>query len=62
MSSEIRIVVDTATLKRLVVDDLSCKLNVTLDVCDVNIEVKASMNYRSEWEKGEFRATIVKHI
>ena len=29
---------------------------------DVNILVKASMNYKAEWEKGQFKATVDKIV
>lgn len=61
MATEIRILIDSNTLKRLIIDALSSKLNTILDIDDIKIEVKASMNYRSEWEKGEFHASIVKY-
>ena len=62
MSTKIVIEIDTEGLKRLVCDELSRKLNDEIDIDDVTIEVKASMNYKSEWEKGQFRAKISKFI
>ncbi|KKL93590.1 hypothetical protein LCGC14_1873140 [marine sediment metagenome] len=62
MSTKVTIDIDTDTLKRLICDELSRKLNDEIDVADVTIEVKASMNYKSEWEKGEFRARISKFV
>ena len=62
MSTKILIEIDSDGLKRLVCDELSRKLNDEIDIDDVTIEVKASMNYKSEWEKGQFRAKISKFI
>ena len=62
MSTKVVIEVDTNALKRLVCEELSHKLNISINTQDVTIEVKASMNYKSEWEKGEFRATISKFV
>ena len=62
MSTKVTIDIDTDTLKRLICDELSRKLNDKIDLDDVTIEVKASMNWKSEWEKGQFRARITKFI
>lgn len=46
-------------LKDLVKADLDRKFpNNKIEMTEVHFEVKASMNYRSEWERGEFRMTV----
>ena len=62
MSTRIVIEIDTDGLRRLVCDEISRKLNDEINIEDVEIEVKSSMNYKSEWEEGQFRAKISKFI
>ena len=60
--TKVTIDIDTDTLKRLICNEINRTLGDEVDLEDVTIEVKASMNYKSEWEKGEFRAKISKFI
>lgn len=53
---KIRVEIDEAKLKSLVLDYLEDILTVSLKSEDVTIEVKSKQNYKSEWEKAEFRA------
>ena len=62
MSTKIVIEIDAEGLKRLIRDEISRKLNDEIDMKDVEIQVKASMNWKSEWEEGQFRAVISKFI
>ena len=62
MSTKIVIEIDGDGLRRLIYDELSRKLNTEIDPNDVTIEVKPSMSYKAEWEKGQFRASISKFI
>lgn len=59
----IRIEIDEKTLTTLVHEYLVKQLGVDIlpDVYDIKIEVKSKQNYRSEWEKAEFRAVYEKH-
>lgn len=43
-------------LKELIQRDIEERLNTTVDMSDIQILVKSKQNYRSEWEKAEFRA------
>lgn len=58
MPNTIDIEIDEKTLKDLVVNYLSKKLNGHIDPKDIKIETKSAQNYRSEWEKAKFRARI----
>jgi hypothetical protein len=60
--SKIRIDVDGNLMKALVVGHFQSVLNLPLEEKDVTIEVKATQNYRSEWETGAFRAYVEKQI
>jgi len=55
----INIVLSEEDLKKLVVKELSDKLNCNIDIGVVKIEVKSKQNYKSEWEPAAFRATII---
>lgn len=55
----IRIEIDENRLKELVYADLREKLgSVSFSPADIKIEVRSKQNYRSEWEKAEFRAIL----
>ena len=61
--AQIKIEVDEATLKGLVVSHLMNMLgDVSLEMKDVTIETKSKQNYRSEWESAAFRAIVVKTV
>lgn len=50
-------------IKILVLREIRERLNMPeLSEKDVKFEVKASMNYKSEWETGKFRATVNKDV
>jgi hypothetical protein len=57
---EIKIELTEKDVKRLVIAELSRLANIELSEEDVTFQVKASMNYKSEWEGGQFRASIHK--
>ena len=59
---KVTIEMDENTLKRLICNEINRTLGDEVDVDDVTIEVKASMNYKSDWEEGQFRAQISKFI
>jgi hypothetical protein len=53
----IRIEIDQKTLVELVLRHLESKLgSIKLSEKDVRIETKSQQNYKSEWEKAEYRA------
>lgn len=53
------ITISTAELRKLVINRINELLpNTTIDPSQIKIEVKSKQNYRSEWEAGEFRATV----
>ena len=59
---QINIELNENDLKKLVLDHLREKLgDIQLNERDVDIEVKSQQNFRSEWEKANFRARIMKH-
>lgn len=61
MSVKVRIEVDQAKLKELVLEYLREQVNFPLTEKDVKIETKSAQNYRSEWESGAgFRAVVEK--
>lgn len=54
---KIRIEIDEAALKRIIMKELRDSLgDVRLDEKKVQIEVKSKQNYKSEWEPAAFRA------
>ena len=57
MPNSIRIEIDQKTLEKLVVDYISEHTGQNLPADKVVIEVKSQQNYKSEWEKADFRAT-----
>lgn len=61
---KIRVEIDTATLRQLVLTYLESKLGYApFDPGDVKIHVMSKQNYRQqEWEVGEFRAVIEQDI
>jgi hypothetical protein len=60
---KIHIEFDETTLRKLLYDHICQTLGtVEIEEKDITIEVKASMNYRSEWEKGQFRAIVDKVV
>lgn len=61
--NSIRIEINEHALKTLVRNHLQEKLgNISLEDSDIDIQVKSKQNYRSEWEKAEFRAVVNKSI
>lgn len=58
MATKIYVEIDETTLRKLVLDHLSDQLQCDLEEKDVTIEVKSKQNYKSEWEKAEFRARV----
>jgi len=59
---QVKIEITERELKKLVYNYLTEKLNMGIEEDDVNILVKASMNYKAEWEKGQFKATVDKIV
>ena len=54
---KIRIEIDEAALKRIIMKELRDSLgDVRLDEKKVQIEVKSKQNYKSEWDPAAFRA------
>ena len=62
MSAKVTIELDTDALRLLICNHLSDKLKEVILMEDVDIQVKDSMNYKAEWETGQFRARISKFI
>ena len=60
--TKVTVEMDENTSKRLICNEINRALGDEVDVNDVTIEVKASMNFKAEWEKGQFRAKISKCI
>jgi hypothetical protein len=60
--TQIDVMVDEKTLKRLVTDYLATTLQAEIDIKDIHIEVKSTQNYKSEWESAAFRARITKVV
>ena len=58
MATKLYIEIDESTLRKLVLDHLSAQLGCALSEKDVFIEVKSKQNYKSEWERAEFRARV----
>lgn len=59
--ASIKIEMDSVELEKLIVRFFQDKLgDVDLELEDITIEVKSKQNYRSEWEKAAFRASICK--
>lgn len=59
MANKLEIEIDENTLKKLVLDYLQDKLGeVSLSAQDVQIEVKSTQNFKSEWETAKFRARV----
>ena len=49
-------------MKKILLDHVQRKLgDVSITERDIEIEVKATQNYRSEWETGDFRAKLVRN-
>ncbi len=60
---KIKVEVDTATLKKLVVAHIQEHFEAPINPDDIIIEVMSKQNYRQkEWERGEFRAVLEKNI
>lgn len=53
---------DELAVKRLICQDLESRFNMRIDPKDLDFEVKTSMNYKAEWEKGKFRVTVSKEV
>ena len=49
-------------LRSILRDWISQELNISLNVTDIDILVKSKQNYKSEWEKASFKATVSKQI
>jgi len=59
--AKIEVSLDSAMLKRLVIEKLRELLgNVSLDEKNVKILVKTKHNYKAEWEDGDFKAEYSK--
>lgn len=59
MANTVKIELDEATLKDLVMSYLSERMgNVDFKEEDVDIKVKSKQNYKSEWEEANFKASI----
>ncbi len=55
---KIKVEVDEAVLKVLVIEYIRERVNAPLVLTDLKIETKSKQNYRAEWESGAgFRAT-----
>lgn len=52
----IYIELDEAQVRRLVTDYISKQLGYEVEEKKVNIQVKSSQNWKSEWETAKFRA------
>lgn len=59
---KVEIELDEQILKELVLEYLSDKLNVSLTIDQISIEVKSKQNYRSEWESAAFRARVTRSL
>lgn len=60
---KIQIEMSEEDVKKLVLEHLRTTLNnYEITLSDVNIMVKTKHNFRSEWENGNFKATINKNI
>ncbi len=58
--NRIHIEIDDTKLKELVMHYLESILGVDVDIKDVEIQVKSKQNYKSEWERAEFKAVVDK--
>lgn len=55
---KIRIEIDEKRLRELILSELTNQLGEAApqDLKDIEIQVKSKQNYKSEWEKADFRA------
>ena len=60
--TKIEIEIDEETLRRLVMNFLSTMVGESLKESDINIEVKSTQNYKSEWETARFRARVRRNV
>lgn len=49
-------------LKRLIINDIEEKFNITVDQQILTIQTKSKQNYKSEWETAEFKASYQKNF
>lgn len=62
--SKLYLEIDEKTLTQLILSYISEQygINEPLDTKHVSIMVKSKQNYRSEWEKADFKAVIEKQF
>ena len=53
---KIRVELNEKELRELIINYLEENIGTTFDEKKINIEVKSSQNYKSEWEQASFRA------
>jgi hypothetical protein len=53
---KLRIEIGKETLKQLVIDHLCNLLTVKIDASAINIEVRNTLHYGTDWEDADFRA------
>jgi hypothetical protein len=53
---KIRVELNEKELRELIINYLEENIGTTFDERKINIEVKSSQNYKSEWEQADFRA------
>lgn len=52
---KIRVELNEKELRELIINYLEENIGTTFDEKKINIEVKSSQNYKSEWEQADFR-------
>ena len=61
--SELKITLDEKLLEKLILNYFQEKLgDINIELKDITIEVKSKQNFKSEWERANFRAVVEKFL